>query len=187
MALRSGKSQSINVKIFFSNITIFYLSQTPFVERVVSFVLGKTNTPFPPIFFLKLNHQQYKKSLSYLLCRTIIVCAYCPCPLSSTQPSATLVLSLCNQLLRLNCPKGYTSVANQSRYLVKPGTVKCTFKNNLELRISSRQTNTWVQYLSTSTSVVSEFSKSTVANLTHFSRKMRILFRFFSDLSQIKQ
>jgi len=59
----------------------------------------------------------------------------------------------------------------------------CLKKNNLELRISLRQTNIRVQYLSTITLVDFEFSKkSTDADSSHFYIIMRLLFSFFSRI-----
>ena len=69
-------------------------------------------------------------------------------------------------------------------YSSSHGTVKCMFKNNIELRISLRQTDIRVQYLSIIASGDFEFSKkSIVADLTHFLLKMRILLMFFWDFS----
>jgi len=50
MALDSNLLQSINVTPFFLTYLLSNFSQTHFVERVMSFVLGNTNTPFPPCF-----------------------------------------------------------------------------------------------------------------------------------------
>jgi len=51
------------------------------------------------------------------------------------------------------------------------------FKINLQVRISLRQTNIRVQYLSTIASVDFEFSEN--VDLTHFPRKLRIFLKVF--------
>jgi len=52
MALDIHLLQSINITAFFLTYLLSNFSQTYFVERVMSFVLGNTNTPFPRCFFL---------------------------------------------------------------------------------------------------------------------------------------
>jgi len=56
MALDSHLLQSINITaFFFLTYLLSNFSQTHFVERVMSFVLGNINTPFPPCLSYETN------------------------------------------------------------------------------------------------------------------------------------
>jgi len=67
MALDSHLLQSINIAaFFFVTYLLSNFSQTHFVERVIYFVLGNTNTPFPPCFALDIDAKKYSLMNTHL-------------------------------------------------------------------------------------------------------------------------